>query len=549
MKRNSCIIILLALTLMLGACSGGSGGESASMPASSGVDSAAPEQALSEAEPQYSPDAQAESAEYHDEEFPAASDNAADAAEDYARQPYDADSESYLTINENAEMLTRDESVLTFSLKVDTASYTNMARYIQSGSLPPRDAVRTEELLNYFSYDQALNFAGEPFAIYAEVGPSPFDSGKHMAFVRVKTQDVDKKELPDSNLTFLIDTSGSMDSHDKLPLLKQAFSMLAETLDEADKVSIVTYAGSSAVLLDSVSGADTSTILNAIQGLEASGSTAGAKGILTAYALAEKNFAAGGNNRVILATDGDFNVGVSDLDELEALVAEKRKNGVYLSVLGFGTGNIRDDIMETLSTHGNGNYSYINSASTAKKVLVDELGSNLFTVADDVKAQIEFNPRNVKSYRLIGYEHRMLDNKDFDDDTKDAGEIGVGTDVVMLFELELESGVATRAKDAAQSESLFEVRIRYKNPGAPNSNLLTRSAPLNSITQGNSSDYRFACSVAAFGQLLRISDYSGDVRIGSIIDMAKNSLGDDPNGYRLDHLVLLKQCQDLLAAL
>lgn len=453
--------------------------------------------------------------------------------------------ESYLSITENESAQTSENSMLTFSLKVDTASYTNVERYVESGSLPPADAVRIEELINYFSYDADMSFNGDsPFSIYAEVAPSPFDADKYMAFIRVKTEDIDKENLPGSNLTFLIDTSGSMDSYDKLPLLKTAFSLLAETLDEDDRVSIVTYAGSSSVALDSASGGETRKILNAIENLSAGGSTAGAEGIQTAYKLARKNFMEGGNNRVILATDGDFNVGISDINELEKLISEERDGGVYLSVLGFGTGNIRDDIMETLAKNGNGNYSYINSVATAEKVLVDEMGANLFTVANDVKAQVEFNPQNVRSYRLIGYENRMLDNRDFADDTKDAGEIGAGTDVVIMFELELGSEPGLKygggqASDTEYADELFEVRIRYKDPGRTKSKELVLPVTFGGVTRSPSPDFNFACAVAGFGLLLRDSQYKGSADIRGVTALAEDSLGRDEKGYRRDFLSLL----------
>ncbi|MDR0964324.1 MAG: VWA domain-containing protein [Clostridium sp.] len=458
--------------------------------------------------------------------------------------------ERYLVIDENDAVLTDVASMLTFSLKVDTAAYTNVARYIQSGNLPPKDAVRTEELINYFNYEEPMSFSGDsPFALYCEVGPSPFHDEKQLAFLRVKSKDVDKSELPPSNLTFLIDTSGSMNSYDKLPLLQEAFGLLVDTLTEDDRVSIVTYAGSSDIVLDSASGADRERILQAINDLSAGGSTAGADGILTAYALAEKNFLKDGNNRVILATDGDFNVGVSDTDDLKDLVAKKRGNGVYMSILGFGTGNIRDDIMETLSKEGNGNYAYIYDLSDAKKVLVEELAANLFTVADDVKAQVEFNPENVKSYRLIGYENRSLNNEDFENDDKDAGEIGIGTDVIMLFEVELQGATQTvdykyKSDEGATpnfANELFELRIRYKDPGQQESKLITQPIYVDDITQTPSDDFLFASSVAAFGHLLRGSEYIGNATFESIYALAEESLGEDHDGYRREYLSLLSQ--------
>lgn len=439
--------------------------------------------------------------------------------------------ETYQEIIENPEIAASEESTITFSLKVDTASYSNVTRYLNTGNLPPKDAVRTEELINYFRYETPLEPDGAPFAVYTEVGPSPFHSDKQMAFIRVKTPEIDKEGLGPSNLTFLIDTSGSMDSFDKLPLLKSAFSLLVETLGEDDRVSIVTYAGSSAVVLDSCSGADKEQILDAIHSLTASGSTAGADGIRTAYALAQKNFREDGNNRVILATDGDFNVGISDTDQLAEFIAEKRDSGVYLSVLGFGTGNLRDDVMETLAKNGNGNQAYIDSVQTAKKVLVEELGSNLFTVAKDVKAQVVFDPELIKSYRLIGYENRMLSNEDFADDTKDAGEIGAGTDVAALFEIEL-------TEQGKTADNPFAVHIRYKEPDGDESQLFTKET-LDTMSGENTDDFRFACAVAAFGHLLRGSEYTGEATLESVMQLAEGSLGRDPGGYRQEFLALL----------
>ncbi len=461
--------------------------------------------------------------------------------------------EGYLPIAEGGEKFTEDETLATFSLKVDTAAYTNVKRYIESGSLPPADAVRTEEMINYFSYDAAPIYKEGPFSFYTEVGPSPFDANKQIAFVRVMTDEVDKSELPASNLVFLIDTSGSMEAYDKLPLLKEAFGLLVETLDGDDRVSIVTYAGSSEVVISGVPGNDKSTILNAINRLTAGGSTAGADGINTAYALAEEYYLRGGNNRVILATDGDFNVGISSVSELEGFISEKRDSGMYLSVLGFGTGNLQDSTMETLAKNGNGNYSYIDSVDTAKKVLVDELGSNLFTVADDVKAQVEFNPANVKSYRLIGYENRMMDSQDFEDDQKDAGEIGAGTDVVVMFEIELQNSggggtlkygpeaAAPQPASGKYGDELFEVRIRYKDPGASDSKEIDLPVTFERFLDKPSSDFGFACSVAGFGALLRGSEYAGDMTVSDMLVLAEDNLGRDEGGYRREHLRLLEE--------
>ena len=495
----------------------------------------------------------------------------ADAAAQYDRnRAKNQNGERYLDIRENSEQSTERASLLTFSLKVDTASYDNTARYLRSGELPPPNAVRTEEFINYFNYDAPMFFEEHPFSIYTEIGISPLNNKRHLALIRVKSKELDTRELPSSSLTLLIDTSGSMDSYDKLPLLKDSFALLVETLDEDDRVSIVTYAGSSHIALDSANGAEHNKILRAIDKLTASGSTAGANGIITAYELAEKNFIPGGNNRVILATDGDFNVGPSSLEDLEDLISRKRDSGVYLSILGFGTGNIRDDLMETLSKNGNGNYAYIHSLDSAKKVLVEELAANLFVIADDVKAQVEFNPKNVKSYRLIGYENRMLNNEDFEDDRKDASEIGVGTDVVMMFELELTGTQPStdstttlkyqhaetdppaalpvhlqeqsdRQDEAAFADELFEVRIRYKVPGENESKLMLHPAAKESILNRNSTDFNFAASVVGFGQLLRKSTYADTYTLEEVTQLAKNSVGKDQGGYRKAHIELLGQ--------
>ena len=473
--------------------------------------------------------------------------------------------EKYIEIIENKVVPVSSQSMFTFSLKVDTASYNNVQRYIESGYRPPADAVKIEEMINYFSYDDAPQFnEGEPFAISAEIGQSPFGANRYLAYVRVKARDIDPAQLPPCNFTFLIDSSGSMSSYDKLPLLKTSFGLLVDSLTANDMVSIVTYAGSSRIVLDSVSGADKDRIMNAINSLEAGGSTAGGEGIKTAYQLAEKNYRPNGNNRIIMATDGDFNVGVSSPSELERLISQKRESGIYLSILGYGMGNYRDDTMETLAKNGNGNASYINSVATAKKVLVEELASNLYVIADDVKAQIELNPENIRNYRLIGYENRALENKDFKDDTKDAGEIGVGSDIVLLFEFDLNydnnavdsdykysnpgtggdtaaaDGLASRQSGMDYSDELFEIRLRFKRPGESESRQMTYPVGVGELNRNyNSDDFRFASAVASFGHLLRGSSYIGRVTIDSIISDAQNSLGRDPQGYRYEFIRLL----------
>ena len=447
-----------------------------------------------------------------------------------SEQDFSYDGEKYLDIVEGGKIYTDEDAKATFSLKVDTAAFTNVQRYINDGMLPPVNAVRTEELINYFNYEgHAERVGNSPFSLYTEVGPSPFDADKELAFIRVKTDEIDKEELPPSNLVFLIDTSGSMDSYDKLPLLQDSFSMLVDTLDENDRVSIVTYAGNSSIIARGVSGDSKNKLNAAIYDLYAGGSTAGAKGIHTAYEIAKTCFIKGGNNRVILATDGDFNVGISDIDSLSKFISEKRSDGIYLSVLGFGTGNIRDDIMETLAKDGNGNYSYIDTKQTAKKVLVNELGANMFTVADDVKAQIEFNPDTVKSFRLIGYENRVMNHEDFTDDRKDAGEIGAGADVIVLFEIDV----------VGSSGKLFDVNIRYKDPGENESKALSVPVSVNDILAENTTDYYFASTVAVFGDMLRNPDTVSGEQVEKLISKTKANLGKDRDGYRADYLNLL----------
>ncbi|MCL2672074.1 MAG: VWA domain-containing protein [Clostridiales bacterium] len=466
--------------------------------------------------------------------------------------------EGYLSIEENGWVSTDRESMATISMKVDTAAYDNVARYIESGIFPPKNAVRTEELINYFSYEEELTPEyGTPFALYTEVAPSPTDPSKHYAFVRIKTKDIDRALLPPSNIVFLIDTSGSMSSHDKLPLLQDALALFVETLGERDRISIVTYAGNSDVKLQGVSGAEKNKIQREIARLSAGGSTAGGKGIQTAYEVAAEHFIPGGNNRIILATDGDFNVGISSINDLKNFISEKRETGVYLSVLGFGTGNLQDSTCETLAANGNGNYSYIRSLEGARKVLVEEMAANLFTVADDVKAQIEFNPAWVRAYRLVGYENRQLDNSQFRDDKVDAGEVGVGTDIVALFELDLYGAAAGdlyKYKDEEVAPApppsgefaneILEVRIRYKDPGEDKAQEITRAVTTEQLRTAaqSSADFRFACAVAAFGDLLRGSKLAGNTSFREVLRIAEDSLGRDAKGYRKAFLALLQLC-------
>lgn len=471
-------------------------------------------------------------AQYYTEAAIAAEDYAnAESADDEAMPPEmnsvdDSDiqqnDEEYNYIKENGYTAVSSAPLSTFSADVDTASYTNVRRMIDDGMDVPPDAVRIEEFINYFDYDYTDPADGEPFAVHTELSDCPWNDETELLMVGINTKGFDAvlDERPAMNLVFLIDVSGSMYDDNKLPLVQKSFSMLTDNLTAADRVSIVTYAGSDEVVLEGADGNDRKKILRAINDLEAGGSTAGAAGINTAYDIAQKYFIDGGNNRVILATDGDLNVGLSSESELTRLIEEKRESGVFLSVLGFGTGNYKDNRLEALADYGNGNYSYIDSEKEAKKVLVDEMSGTLFTVAKDVKFQLEFNPANVKGYRLIGYENRVMAAEDFNDDTKDAGEIGAGHSVTVLYEIvtadsKMELG-ESELKYASDSEGvmgdeLLTVNIRYKEPEGSESKLLTYPVNKSLYSDRMSADMNFASCVAEFGMLLRNSRYIGDV--------------------------------------
>lgn len=452
---------------------------------------------------------------------------------------FEQNDEEYNYISENGYTAVSSAPLSTFSADVDTASYTNVRRMIDNGSDVPPDAVRIEEFINYFDYDYADPADGEPFAVHTELSDCPWNDETELLMVGINTKGFDAvlDERPAMNLVFLIDVSGSMYDDNKLPLVQKSFSMLTDNLTAADRVSIVTYAGSDEVVLEGADGNDRKKILRAINDLEAGGSTAGAAGINTAYDIAQKYFIDGGNNRVILATDGDLNVGLSSESELTRLIEEKRESGVFLSVLGFGTGNYKDNRLEALADYGNGNYSYIDSEKEAKKVLVDEMSGTLFTVAKDVKFQLEFNPANVKGYRLIGYENRVMAAEDFNDDTKDAGEIGAGHSVTVLYEIvpadsKMELG-ESELKYASDSEGvmgdeLLTVNIRYKEPEGSESKLLTYPVNKSLYSDKMSADMNFASCVAEFGMLLRNSRYIGDVTYKDVsAQLSKYDYSDD----------------------
>jgi Ca-activated chloride channel family protein len=471
--------------------------------------------------------------------------------------------ENYAHIDENRFQSPVTTPLSTFSIDVDTASYANMRRFLRDGMLPPKDAVRTEELVNYFSYSYPEPAGEHPVSITTEVASCPWQPKHKLARIGLKAKSIDVASLPPANLVFLLDVSGSMASQDKLPLLQRAFALLAEQLRPQDEVAIVVYAGSAGTVLPPTSGSERAKILEAVQRLYAGGSTAGAQGIQLAYKTARDNFKKNGNNRVILATDGDFNVGVSTQAELIRLIEEERKAGVFLTVLGFGTGNLQDAKMEALAKHGNGNYAYVDSLLEARKVLVQEMGANLLTLAKDVKLQIEFNPARVKAYRLIGYENRLLAAEDFNDDKKDAGEMGAGHTVTALYEIvppgvegpEVEGTVPAvdalkyqKAQPAAggNSAELLTVKLRYKQPTGDRSQLLSVPLPDASRSIDSASeDLRFAAAVAEFAHLLRESQHKGNASFDQVVDLAGKSLGRDPHGHRAEFLYLVKTARGM----
>jgi len=464
--------------------------------------------------------------------------------------------EGYDHVQENDFIAVADDPRSTFSIDVDTASYSNVRRFLEGGSMPPPEAVRVEELVNYFSYNYESPIGSDPFSINTEVSGTPWNDETLLVSVGLQGQRIDMSEVGPRNLVFLLDVSGSMNDPDKLPLLKKGLGMLVNNLRDDDRVSIVVYAGASGVVLQPTMGNDKPRIMEALQRLEAGGSTNGGEGIKLAYAMASRHFEKGGINRVILATDGDFNVGATNRTELVELIEEKRKSGVFLSVLGFGTGNMQDSTMEMLADKGNGNYAYIDSKAEARKVLVEEAGGTLVTIAKDVKLQVEFNPAEVESYRLIGYENRKLAHADFNDDTKDAGEIGAGHSVTALYEVKPKGSATTRTTDklkyqedstlteASKSGEMLTVKIRYKKPDGDKSKLI--SLPVTGDDRGirnTSKDFRFAASVAQFAMILRHSKYKGTASYDDVLKLAGESLGADAHGHRKAFLDLVEKAK------
>ncbi len=464
--------------------------------------------------------------------------------------------ENYSTIHENGFKDVKANPLSTFSIDVDNASYSNVRRFINNGELPPVDAVRIEEMINYFNYDYPEPGGEHPFSVTTELGICPWNKGHYLMHIGLKGKSIDKSELPPSNLVFLIDVSGSMSSPDKLPLLKRAFKLLVNELRPEDHVALVVYAGAAGKVLDATPGDEKQKILEALENLSAGGSTSGGEGLKLAYKIARENFIEEGNNRIILATDGDFNVGVSSTSEMERLVEKERESGIFMSVLGFGTGNIKDDKMETIADKGNGNYSYIDNLQEARKVFISEFGGTLFTIAKDVKFQLEFNPNEVGAYRLVGYENRLLNDEDFNNDTKDAGEMGAGHTVTALYEIvPAGSESETPSVDALKyqeskpvsekyNNELLTIKLRYKAPDGNKSKLLEQPVQ-NRIERNTSDNFRFSAAVASFGMLLRNSEFKGNTTIESILELAKDAKGEDENGYRAEFIQLVKTVDDL----
>ncbi len=476
--------------------------------------------------------------------------------------PGDIDRDRFEDFEENPVKLVSDEPVSTFSVDVDTASYAVMRGYLSEGNLPPRDAIRVEEFINYFDYNYELpTSTGDPFKINTYLYETPWNTGTQLLHVGIKGYDVVNETRPDSNLVLLLDVSGSMNQPNKLPLLKKAMRMLINEMDANDTVSIVVYAGKAGTVLEPTKGSMKRQILGALENLEAGGSTAGGEGIRQAYALAEANFKEDAVNRVILATDGDFNVGINDPERLEDFVAEKRDTGVFLTVLGFGRGNYNDVLMQKIAQAGNGNAAYIDNLNEARKVLVDEMGGTLFTIAKDVKIQVEFNPAQISEYRLIGYETRMLNREDFNNDQVDAGEIGSGHSVTALYEIvpvdsdarltePLRYGTEPQELSAsAQTETAF-VRVRYKLPDEDESKLIetpVRSDSFLGTIDNTPGDVRFAAAVSAFAQELKGGKYTGKMGYDSILTLAQGSKGEDEFGYRSEFIQLVRSAQSAAA--
>ncbi len=461
--------------------------------------------------------------------------------------------ESYAGISENTFHNTTKNPLSTFSIDVDAASYSNVRRIINNGNLPPKNAVRIEEMINYFDYDYAQPTGNDPVHIETELAPAPWNNQHRLVKIGLKAKTIETDNLPASNLVFLIDVSGSMNAPNKLPLLVSSLKLLTDQLRAKDKVAIVVYAGNSGLALPATSGDAKATIKEALNKLAAGGSTAGGAGIQLAYKIAGENFIKNGNNRIILATDGDFNVGASSDSDMQSLIEEKRKSGIFLTVLGYGMGNYKDSKMEILANKGNGNYAYIDNINEARKVLVNEFGGTLFTIAKDVKLQIEFNPSKVQAYRLIGYENRMLKDEDFNNDLKDAGEMGSGHTVTALYEIipvgvkssfaglvdNLKYQTVPKSEITYQGNEMLTIKLRYKKPDQNTSKSIQKIV-VDNVKTKTSHNFRFAAAVAEFGMLLRESEFKQNSSYEQVIELASSALGNDKEGYRSEFLKLAR---------
>ena len=472
--------------------------------------------------------------------------------------PQQRNAETYKEIKENSFVAVAQQPVTTFSADVDRAAYANVRRIIGYGQIPPKDAVRIEEMVNYFDYDYPTPEEGSasPLRVSPELAPAPWNPNHLLLRIGLQAKKIDLAKAPPSNIVFLIDVSGSMDEENKLPLLQSSFKLLLGQLRPDDKVAIVTYANGTKVALPSTSVKDKEKIIKVLDNLYASGGTSGGRGIQLAYEQAQKSFIKNGNNRIILATDGDFNIGINNTTDLEKFIEKQRESGIYMSVLGFGIGNYRDDMAETIADKGNGNYAYIDNITEAKKVLVNELSGTLFAVAKDVKLQLEFNPKYVKEYKLIGYENRMLANEDFTNDKKDAGEIGAGHTVTALYELVPSDGKVAQSlryqsqelNEKGKGNELGFLKIRYKDPKVKDAKSVEITEPLvfnKKALKETSTDYRFAASVAEFGILLRDNSNKANATYDQVIELAEGAIGKDPEGYRKEFVRLVKSVKML----
>jgi Ca-activated chloride channel family protein len=477
------------------------------------------------------------------------------AAPDAFEPPVQHNTEEYDLIRDNTFRTVKDNPLSTFSIDVDAASYANARRFINQGQLPYKDAVRIEEFINYFSYDYEAPAGEDPFSIKTEISQAPWAKEHRLLHVGLQGKKLNYDEIKPSNLVFLLDVSGSMEAANKLPLLKSAFKILLKNLDKKDRVAIVTYAGAAGLVLPSTPATEKEKIVTALDNLTAGGSTAGGEGIALAYKVAQENLLQDGNNRVILATDGDFNVGVSSTSELIRMIEARRDDGIFLTICGFGMGNYKDGRMESISNAGNGNYFYIDDIMEAEKVFARELRATLFTIAKDVKIQIEFNPASVQAYRLIGYENRMLKSEDFNDDKKDAGELGAGHTVTALYEI-IPNGVKSefiRKVDelkyqnqgnarTTHTDEVATIKLRYKKPKEDTSRLISGTIKDDDRQlEKTSDDFRFSAAVAAFGMLLRESEFKGDASYEQVLELADEAKGTDEGGYRAEFVRLVKK--------